>query len=555
MSSRSVSASSGADRPNSRPTFKTPRPVPVISSDQSFSHKKKGITRYSPPKPPAKSAPPISRVFRYTRKSTSGPQAVSFRERNSSIESPHYNADLHVSYFEQCFKVLNKVGAGSFGEVFKVQSKEDGKLYAVKKSRVRFKGDFDRKQKLEEVHKHEHIQDSRNCVKFYRAWEEKQFLFIQTELCEMSLKDYAEKVNEIEEDDVWNMIVDLTMGLKHLHNNDFAHMDIKPANLFLGRDGYYKIGDFGLALDISKPTDVSEAQEGDPKYMAPELMQGKFTKAADIFSLGITILELACNMELPRGGELWQDLREEKLPLGFTQGLSQPLLTLIRKMMATDLTKRPTVDDILGERKIMKVLRRRKRFWFVSKLQSINSILTSFFLQIFHFLTMLILLPKSMFLKAPSTPKPDARLPPSDLDSTFPHSSDSSLSFDGHESLFNNSSDENIWHLPSPRKKIYSDSTLLKTNIFRTSLTPEVKQALILESSPEHGSISNPDISLTSSPHFSPVFNPRASPRHSGTPISEKLPRTRLFVDDVLKIDAAPKNLLTTFNDASDDEM
>lgn len=85
MSSRSVSASSGADRPNSRPTFKTPRPVPVISSDQSFSHKKKGITRYSPPKPPAKSAPPISRVFRYTRKSTSGPQAVSFRERNSSI--------------------------------------------------------------------------------------------------------------------------------------------------------------------------------------------------------------------------------------------------------------------------------------------------------------------------------------------------------------------------------------------------------------------------------------------------------------------------------------
>ena len=106
MSSRSVSDSSGADGPTSRPTFKTPRPVPVISLDQSFTHKKKGITRFSPPKPPAKSAPPISRVFRHTRKSTSGPQAVSFRERNSSIESPHYNAELHVSYFEQVYTFI-----------------------------------------------------------------------------------------------------------------------------------------------------------------------------------------------------------------------------------------------------------------------------------------------------------------------------------------------------------------------------------------------------------------------------------------------------------------
>ena len=45
-------------------------------------------------------------------------------------------------------------------------------------------------------------------------------------------------------------------------------------------------------------------------------------KCIHSYSLGITILELACNMELPRGGELWQNLREEKLPLEFTQGIS-----------------------------------------------------------------------------------------------------------------------------------------------------------------------------------------------------------------------------------------
>lgn len=41
-------------------------------------------------------------------------------------------------------------------------------------------------------------------------------------------------------------------GLKHLHNNDMVHMDIKPANIFIGLDGLCKIGDFGLVLELSK---------------------------------------------------------------------------------------------------------------------------------------------------------------------------------------------------------------------------------------------------------------------------------------------------------------
>lgn len=55
-------------------------------------------------------------------------------------------------------------------------------------------------------------------------------------------------------------------------------------------------------------------REGDSRYIAPELLQGRFTKAADIFSLGITILELACNLDLPKNGHLWQKLRDGLLP-------------------------------------------------------------------------------------------------------------------------------------------------------------------------------------------------------------------------------------------------
>ena len=51
-------------------------------------------------------------------------------------------------------------------------------------------------------------------------------------------------------------------------------------------------------------------------------MQGQFTKAADIFSLGITILEIACDLDLPSGGEGWHQLRDGKIPDQLFGGIS-----------------------------------------------------------------------------------------------------------------------------------------------------------------------------------------------------------------------------------------
>lgn len=61
----------------------------------------------------------------------------------------------------------------------------------------------------------------------------------------------------------------------------------------------------------ANPSDFSE---GDCRYIAPETLESNFTKAADIFSLGITILEVASKVELPRNGFIWQQLRNGVLP-------------------------------------------------------------------------------------------------------------------------------------------------------------------------------------------------------------------------------------------------
>ena len=91
-----------------------------------------------------------------------------------------------------------------------------------------------------------------NCVRFYRAWEEKQRLYIQIELCQMSLSNYAETNHFIPENIIWQFLIDLLLALKHLHDHNLLHMDIKPENIFISQDFICKLGDFGLVLDLSK---------------------------------------------------------------------------------------------------------------------------------------------------------------------------------------------------------------------------------------------------------------------------------------------------------------
>lgn len=185
----------------------SPRPVPVFIQESPFSQRKRTPFRAPrPPQAPAKSCPPVSRIFR-TPKSPKGPQLVTFKSAEKTQSSKYkssigygastlfdvatvlrtscYNSHSNKSYFEQSFDVCEKLGEGSFGEVYSVRSKEDGRMYAVKKSRQQFRGQWDRKRKLAEVEKHERLPQHPNCIQFHKAWEEREKLYIQTELCQM----------------------------------------------------------------------------------------------------------------------------------------------------------------------------------------------------------------------------------------------------------------------------------------------------------------------------------------------------------------------------------
>ncbi|XP_053327323.1 membrane-associated tyrosine- and threonine-specific cdc2-inhibitory kinase [Spea bombifrons] len=538
---------------------RTPIPVPAHfqQAEQSFSLKKRGrsLCYTLPPRPPVKSVLPVSRIFPDRQRSWSQPrpQSVSFRgPQTVSLASKLYDQSKGDTFFKQCFQSICKLGRGSFGEVYKVRSREDGALYAVKRSVSPFRGESDRQRKLQEVRKHERVGQHPNCVRFVRAWEEKRLLYLQTELCACSLQQLSEEAGgPLPPRQAWNIMCDLLRGLKHLHDRNLLHLDIKPANVFISHSGVCKLGDFGLMVELDgSDGGIGEAQEGDPRYMAPELLDGVFGKAADVFSLGMTLLEVSCNMELPKGGDGWQQLRQGRLPMEFTSDLSPEFLKVLSAMLDPDHRRRVTVDWLLSLPAVLQAERWRKAAlatqWTWGKILVVYQVLVLLLAVVFQSLTRPVLwLLRSAGLRIP------ARSPPSSP--TANRLGDSSISSDWDE----DSLGDDVFEVPpSPlapaRNLTYHGHELLGSS----------------RHSPDHR-LSRPSLGSTSTPrNLSPDYGvrrrsaltltPNVSRISQDSPASVKTlspdpsPDSSGFVEDAPRSSFLPRNLITMFDDATE---
>ncbi|KAJ3210596.1 hypothetical protein HDU67_005180 [Dinochytrium kinnereticum] len=255
---------------------------------------------------------------------------------------------VHTDYFETSFRLVSRLGRGAFAEAFKVQSKADGRFYAVKKTRQNVTGVKDRLAKLEEVELLWLVRDGPGIVQIINAWEQFGYIYVQMELCEKgTLYAYLEencRDSPIDEFKIWNVLCEVAHGLKHIHSLDVIHLDLKPGNLFITASGALKIGDFGLATRC--PVTKFE-REGDRTYIAPEILVSRYGKPCDIFSLGLILLEMAANIILPENGPHWHKLRAHDFSdIGFGS-CSPPLVDVIRSMLHPDAAMRPSAEQIL----------------------------------------------------------------------------------------------------------------------------------------------------------------------------------------------------------------
>lgn len=92
-----------------------------------------------------------------------------------------------------------------------MKSREDGKIYAIKKTKQNFRSETHRRERLDEVKRYEQFSDNEHCVTLYNAWEQDDLLFMQIELCCGSVEDYVEKIKKVPESFVWSFLLDMLL--------------------------------------------------------------------------------------------------------------------------------------------------------------------------------------------------------------------------------------------------------------------------------------------------------------------------------------------------------
>ncbi|CAM9705604.1 unnamed protein product [Chrysoparadoxa australica] len=187
-----------------------------------------------------------------------------------------------------------QIGHGSFGHVWRATNKTTFDEVAIKIINLDQAEDD-----IDDIQQEISMLTSFQCpqlTQYYCSFIKEQSLWIVMELLEGgSLADLM-KANELTFDEptvAW-IIAEVLRALDYLHSERKIHRDVKADNILLAGDGSLRLGDFGVSTQLTDSVDKRNTFVGTPYWMAPEVItQTKYDAKADIWSLGITAIELA----------------------------------------------------------------------------------------------------------------------------------------------------------------------------------------------------------------------------------------------------------------------
>ena len=300
--------------------------------------------------------------------------------------SPHLNIIIIESDIEeenlklssQTYQKIKSLGKGSYGQVFLVKSLQTQKEYALKETIITKKKEVFLYFTMNEINILSKLNNpfiiSLKCAFKTQLDNDIEKLGIIMEYVDNGdlnklLIDYKYDEIYFEEKRILNWLFQVCLALIYLQKNDVIHRDIKPSNIFLMADDSIKLGDFGISKKVSLSSDITFFI-GTPRYTSPEIINKKdFSFKTDIWSLGVTFLELI-SLRAPFLGyeteEIYENILKRNINSnilnkeknGFnnyiTKRYSKNLLDLVKEMISMNPDDRPNAKDILNKDIIQK---------------------------------------------------------------------------------------------------------------------------------------------------------------------------------------------------------
>jgi len=242
--------------------------------------------------------------------------------------------ELRQPDFISGYEILQKIGGGVFGEVFKARKKSIGRLYVIKFLKTESEAQRQIIEKeLASLTNFAQI-DHPNLV----GIEDQGVVcdipyIIMTFAGDQTLADRLAR-GPLAPESLDHVFHQILFGVEALHQRSIVHFDLKPANIFIKEDTI-RVGDYGLSKLLSESRQSLSFGRGTPYYMAPEVMRRKGDLRSDVYSLGAILYELVTGKVPFEGDSDWEVLKKHEVePLRFPDGFPPAYRGLVETAMS-----------------------------------------------------------------------------------------------------------------------------------------------------------------------------------------------------------------------------
>jgi len=281
---------------------------------------------------------------------------VSQTEPLAKVACPECGEKFRVERAFDNFALLETLGVGGMGSVYKARDTRLNRFVALKLLRPELSADPGEIQRLEqEARATAAVNDPHVIQVFSSGSDHGQFYLVMELVDQGSLDDRMAEQGRVNEAQVLDTGIQVARGLRAAHEQGLIHRDVKPGNILFADEATAKIGDFGLAVAAGQNAEAQNEIWGTPYYVAPERLNNEPEDfRSDLYSLGATLYH-AVSGRPPFEGETnsaaaLRDLKNNPVSLGSAApGLRRETVKVIDRMIAPDREKRfGSYDELIG---------------------------------------------------------------------------------------------------------------------------------------------------------------------------------------------------------------